>query len=93
MSASPLVGTVSGIGKEEEWFAVGMISIGEKANEMAVVGNKMVVGAEVGGVNSRVVLVGIGGVGSTAGGGGAMQVVPNFCRSICRDDSSVTPTW
>jgi hypothetical protein len=88
------------IGGDSQWrrqrgrmVCGGMVSIGEKADEMAVVGNKMVVGAEVGGVNSRVVLVGIGGVGSTVGGGGAMQVVHNFCRSICRDDFSITPTW
>jgi hypothetical protein len=52
MSATPLVGTGSGVGKEEEWFVVQMISIGEKADELVVVGDKMVVGAEVGGGNS-----------------------------------------
>jgi hypothetical protein len=51
-------------------------------------------GVDVGGGNSRVALARIGGVGSTAGGGGAMQVAQNFCRSIDRDDSSsVNPTW
>jgi hypothetical protein len=57
------------------------ISIGEKVDELSVVGDKMVVvaggGVEVGGGNSRVALARIGGVGSIAGGGGAKLLQVN----------------